>query len=124
MSSLTRTAPRVKPAREPRAFTCSFVSMTIEINDVRYSVDPIDAGEFGIRAYRLTKHSGDHAIHDVLRTHAGPVECSCPDFVCRRQGLTDEPCKHGLALLTLGLLPAPAAPAPAPAPARDIPRRP
>jgi hypothetical protein len=106
MSSLTCPRPRVKPAREPRAFSCSFVSMTIEINDVRYSVDAIDAGEFGTKAYRLTKHTADRAVHDVLRTHAGPIECSCPDFVCRRQGLTDEPCKHGLALLTLGLLPA------------------
>jgi hypothetical protein len=103
------TATRSKP------FTCSFVAMTIEISDVRYACDPIDPGESGTRAFRLTKHGKDRDVYDVLRRHDGTVACDCPDFEFRHEGLTDAPCKHGRALVELGLMPAPLAPESAPA---------
>src|SRR4051812_28635403 len=103
MATMTRERRSVKSSR---AFTCSFVSVTISINDVRYDADEIPAGECGTRAWRLCKRSGDHAVHDVLRTHAGIVECSCPDYIARHQGNGYGICKHGRALVELGLMPA------------------
>src|SRR3954449_5715019 len=99
----TVTSPR--KASKARPFSCSFVSLTIEISDHRYSADPLDPGEDGTRAFRLSKHSGDHAVYDVLRTHSGILECSCPDYVVRHAGNGHGTCKHGRALVELGLMP-------------------
>jgi hypothetical protein len=102
MSTMTKQSRKVKP------FTTSFVSITISINDTRYSVDPFPAGEFGTKAFRLSKHSGDHAVYDVVRTHLGIVECDCADFESRHRG-NGGVCKHGRALVALELLAAPTA---------------
>jgi hypothetical protein len=117
MSTVTRP-------RQARPFTCSLVSMTIEINDDRYSVDRTSAdAEFGDRSYRLTKHSArDGGCYDVIRLPSGIVACDCPDYVARHEGNGHGLCKHGRALVALGMLPAPiapeyATPAPSPAPA-------
>jgi hypothetical protein len=104
------TATRSKP------FTCSFVAMTIEISDVRYACDPLDPGESGTRAFRLTKHGKDRDVYDVIRRPDGSVACDCPDYEFRRDGLTAEPCKHGRALVELGLMPAPCCDPTEPAP--------
>lgn len=114
----TITAPR-KSVKSARPFSCSFVSIVIEINDTRYACDPIAPGECGSKAFRFCKASGAHEVYDVIRTHAGTVECSCPDYIARHQGNGYGTCKHGRALVELGLMPAPIAPefaAPAPAP--------
>src|SRR3954469_9802287 len=96
--------------RKPVKFSCEFVSIVVRINDVRYAVDPIDPGEDGTRAFRLCKASGDHEVYDVIRTHFGTVECSCPSYEATHRG-TASTCKHGRALVTLGLMPGPVAPA-------------
>lgn len=101
------TVTRERRSSKSKPFTCSFVSITIEIQDTRYSVDEIPAGECGTRAYRLCKHSGDHEVYDLVRTHAGIVECSCPDHEARHRGNGFGMCKHGKALVTLGLMPEP-----------------
>jgi hypothetical protein len=103
---MTRDRKSVKP------FTCRFVSINVEINDTRYAVDPIEPGECGTKAFRLAKHSGDHAVYDVIRTHTGLVECDCPDYETRHRGNGYGMCKHGRALVELGLMAAPIAPAP------------
>jgi hypothetical protein len=74
-----------------------------------YLVQAIEAGECGVAAVRLVKLSSGEA-YDVLRTHDGLVECSCPDYEFKRRG-TDQPCKHGRAAIVNGLLipPAPVA---------------
>ncbi len=106
MSMMTAT----RKSSKSRPFTCSFVSMTIEISDVRYGVASIDPGEFGTKAFRLSKHSGDHAVYDVVRQHDGVVACDCPDYEARHRGNGYGMCKHGRALVELGLMPAPIAP--------------
>lgn len=107
MSTMTQPRKGVKP------FTCSFVSINVEIMGTRYAVDPIDPGEFGTKAWRLTKHSGNHEVYDVIHDAFGCVACSCPDYIARHDG-TSSMCKHGRALTSLGLMPMPA-PIPAPA---------
>lgn len=104
MPTLTRKAKTVK-------FSTEFVSITIRINDVRYAVDPIAPGEDGTRAFRLCKASGDHEVYDVIRTHSGICECSCPDYEARHRGNGHGMCKHGRAMVELGLMPGPVAPA-------------
>lgn len=99
MATLTPDAPTVNPARGPRA-----ASLTIK--GAAYDATPIDAGEDGTAAYRLVRRRGG-ACYDVIRTHAGLVECDCPDYEARRRGLTAEPCKHGRALVEAGLIEAP-----------------
>lgn len=104
MATVSRKASKSKP------FSCAFVSMTIAVNDTRYAADPIEAGEFGTKAFRLAKHSGDHAVYDVVRQADGIVACDCPDYESRHRGNGYGMCKHGRALVELGLLPAPIAP--------------
>lgn len=103
MSTMTRKSRSVKP------FTCSIISLTIEINDCRYSVDEISAGEFGSRSFRLTKHSARDggAVYDVVHDNHGCVACDCPSYQTTHIG-TSSTCKHGRALVALGLMPAPA----------------
>jgi hypothetical protein len=98
-----------------RPFTCSFISVTIEINDARYSVDPIAPGEFGMKAFRLTKRAGGAfgtSVYDVIHRHDGTLSCDCPDFVARHEDHGGM-CKHIRALVELGLMPAPSVTTPA-----------
>jgi hypothetical protein len=102
--------PARKASKSARPFSVSIVTLTIAINDTRYSVDAIDPGEFGTKAWRLSKHAGDHAVYDVLRQADGIIACDCPDYEARHRGNGYGTCKHGRALVELGLMPAPIAP--------------
>jgi hypothetical protein len=86
---------------------------TVEAKGSRYFVQPIDAGECGVAAVRLVKLASGEA-YDLLRTHDGLIECSCPDYEFRHRG-TASPCKHGRAAIVHGLL----IPAVEPAPETD-----
>lgn len=99
MLTITAPRPKVKPARR--------CGLTLSICGTKYRVRPIPAGEFGTRAYRLSKLAADGAVYDVIRSHHGLVECDCPDYEARRRGLTTQPCKHGAALVAVGMLDAP-----------------
>jgi hypothetical protein len=111
----TVASPR-KASKSAKPFSCSIITLTVEINDSRYSVDEIPAGECGSKAYRLTKHSArDGGTYDVIRQHDGIVACSCPDYIGRHQGNGYGLCKHGRSLVELGLMAAPLAPEFAPA---------
>jgi hypothetical protein len=108
MSSLPAPAPSAKPRSRP--FTCTLVALDgtgalITINGARYHAEPISPGEDGTAAFVLTKPNGDS--YAVIRTHAGLVECDCPDYEARHRGLDCLPCKHGKALVELGLIDAP-----------------
>jgi hypothetical protein len=107
MSTITLPAPIVKPS-------------PVEIKGASYTVEAIEAGEFGTAAYRVVKLVNGEA-YDVIRTHAGAVECSCPDWVVRHSD-KGTCCKHGRALMELGLLDAPA-PAPRPSAFAPITRK-
>ena len=114
MSILQATAPAAKPP--------------IFIKGHAYSVQPIPPGEFGVSAVRLTKLA-DRATCDVIRTRENLIECSCPTGGPPRGPGTF--CKHGVAAMDKGLLPAavlgsgsPAVEAPTPVPASAAPDQP
>jgi hypothetical protein len=54
-----------------------------------------------LEGWRLTKRDG--TTYDVGRTEDG-IECSCPDFIIRRDGIEPEGCKHVRALVAVGLI--------------------
>lgn len=111
MTSLrAQDAPAKSKATRP--FSCKFISVIIEINGFRYNVDPLPIWDDADRTYRLTKHSRDGVAYDVTRTRDGCVVCDCPDFEQRHRD-AGTMCKHGRALVELGLMLAPVAP-PAP----------
>lgn len=97
-------APSPAPADVEAAPT-----LVLTIKGTAYDVAPLDAGECGSRAFRLTKADG--AAYDVVRT-AHTVECDCGDYEFRHRG-TAGLCKHGRALVALGLVEAPAEAPPA-----------
>jgi len=90
----------VKPARRT-------ASLTLTIKDkgrsTAYGVRPIDPGFAGVKAFRLTKQAGEGDVYDVVQTLDG-IRCDCADHVFRREGNSANPCKHGAALVAVGLL--------------------
>ena len=101
MTTTTRARTR-KPARTPHG-TCR---LTLTINEAAYAVKPVPCDPTAaLKCYELRKADGER--YHVSR-HAHGIECTCPDFIFRRDGLTAEPCKHGAALIALGLLDGPA----------------
>jgi hypothetical protein len=93
VASLKRRKPAVK-APAP--------SLTLTIQGKPYDVRPIEPGGFGGRAWRLSGPKGQ--IYDVVRTHLGICEFDCPSYEFRLKGNCITPCKHGAALVAVGLL--------------------
>jgi hypothetical protein len=104
MPTLTQSRPSVKSSRT-RPFSCKLLSATVEISGAVYQVEPIDPGQDGTAAYRLAGAKGQ--VYDVIRTLYGLVECDCPDYEARHRGLDCGCCKHGRALVELGMIEAP-----------------
>lgn len=107
MSTVTR--PAAKSSRPARPFDCAMGpgadgEDVVTINGTAYYLDRIPAGECGTDAYTLEKRA-DGTRYAVLRTHAGLVECDCPDYETRHRHIDTGTCKHGRALVELGLLP-------------------
>jgi hypothetical protein len=102
MTTATATKPRQPRTIKPAHGTARLV---LEINGTPYRVRPIapDPGSGVVRAYRLTKPEG--TIYDCARFSTWS-ECSCPDHVFNRDGLSHGPCKHVAALQVAGLMPA------------------
>ncbi len=75
--------------------------LTLRIDGTAYRVRPLPADFGGTRAFRLTKAGGE--AHDVSRGLHGD-ECTCGDFVFRRDGIDPKGCKHIRAARALGLL--------------------
>lgn len=95
-------------ARSP--FSAELLSASVRINGAGYDVEPIPPTEDETVAYRLARHDNE-AVYDVVRTRGGVVECGCPDYEHRHRGNGFGLCKHGQALVRLGLVEAPLAPA-------------
>jgi hypothetical protein len=111
MSTMTSVHAPVKPGGKPRLFACSGphpdpdgTGRFVTINGTHYDLRPIPPGECGTAAFVLEKHADPDATYSVIRTHAGLVECSCPDYEARHRGIDCGYCKHGRALVELGLL--------------------
>jgi hypothetical protein len=102
VASLKRNVPVVKP------------SLTLHIAGQPYGVEPIAPGGFGTKAWRLSGPEGQ--VYDLIRTYFGIVECDCTSYEFRLKGNCITPCKHGAALIAVGLL---EAPEPVEAPADD-----
>jgi hypothetical protein len=103
MSTITQPGRSVQPKSRPLT-----ASLDLLIRDDVYSLTSISPGEDGSRAWRLEKRGDGDAVYDVIRTHSGLVECSCPSYIATHAG-TSSTCKHGQALVIVGLLEAPAA---------------
>src|SRR4051812_4369650 len=99
MSILTSPSPRVNGKSRPLT-----VELTLTINGTAYHVEPIAPGPDNTRAYRLVKRGSDEAVYDVCRTAAGLVECDCPSYEATYRGNGLETCKHGRALIMVGLV--------------------
>jgi hypothetical protein len=98
--------PQPVPPEDVPAETAGRCSLRLTINGTGYSIRPIDAGFAGVRAFRLRKADGK--TYDVVQDLEDAIRCDCGDFIFRREGLTDRPCKHGAALVALGMLEDPA----------------
>ena len=95
MATMTQTRRPVKPTR-------NVCRLTLAINGTAYAVLPLrPCPDVAIQAVRLTKDDGTR--YDAARTAHG-LECSCPDFVFRRDGKDPRGCKHLRALTACGLL--------------------
>lgn len=77
------------------------LSLVLGIDESIYEIRPLKAVR---RVYRLTKVKGeDRTQYDVAVTPYGP-ECTCPDFVYKREGLDPTGCKHVKALSHFGMV--------------------
>ncbi len=103
MSTLTSPHNPVKPIRRREPLTAS---LTITIRGDVYSLTSISPGEDGSRAWRLEKQGDGDAVYDVIRRHDGLVQCSCPSWEATYSNSVST-CKHGQALVMVGLLQAP-----------------
>ena len=101
MFTVTKPRRSRKP-QKPRVFQCRFV-----FGDDTYLVKPImDAHpEVAIKAYRLTKETGDQAAYHVRLTPEGHAACDCKGHERWHH------CKHVGMLVALGCLPATCQPA-------------
>jgi hypothetical protein len=82
-------------------------AMMIHINGKFYLCRPVPAGEHAEKAFRLTpldRRGRKGEPYDVTRDELGIVACTCGDYTFRRQDEPNGPCKHGAALIALGLL--------------------
>jgi hypothetical protein len=99
MSTIVRPRPPVKPARKPVV-----ASLHLTINGVDYACLPIAPGPDNTRAFRLVKEGREDSVYDVARTTEGLVVCDCPSYEATYRGNGLATCKHGQALVQVGLL--------------------
>ncbi len=122
MSTITRSRSRVKASSQPLD-----VRLQITIRGTNYSVTRFDPGPDNTKAYRLEKVGGKGEVYDLARTNEGLIICDCPSYVDTHEG-TSSTCKHGTALVEVGLLEpvayVAAAPVEAPAPIAEARPRP
>lgn len=102
MATMTRKTTALNSSKGAlRQTTTGFCRLTLTINGVSYRVKPLPADFGGLKAFRLTRPDGE--FHDVAR-HVYGAECSCGDFVFRRDGIDEQGCKHIKACRACGLL--------------------
>ncbi len=97
MSTITSTRPRVNAKSRPLT-----VEMVLTINGQTYDVEPMAHAPGALKSYRLAKRlGGDSAVYD-LDAHADRIVCTCPSYTKTHEG-TSSLCKHGRALVMVGL---------------------
>lgn len=80
----------------PRPATLPSVSLSLSINRTPYEVHPLSVdSQVAVKGYELRK--GDGACYHVAQLRHG-CECTCPDFIFRRDGIDPTGCKHIKAL--------------------------
>lgn len=77
----------------------------LAINGFTYEAREIPAGECGTVAFEVLKVETNNHYH-VIRDAYGLVKCDCPDYLMRHDG-TAAMCKHGKALVSMGLVKTP-----------------
>jgi hypothetical protein len=97
MSTITAPAPAVNAKSRPLT-----VELLLTINGQAYHVEPTAHAPGGTRSYRLAKRGGDEAVYDV-DAHADRIECACPSYQKSHAG-TSSLCKHGRAMVMVGLV--------------------
>jgi hypothetical protein len=101
MSTITAPRPRVNAKSRPLT-----VTLTMEINGAAYRVELIANAPGALKSYRLAKAGGDAAVYDV-NAFADRVVCTCLSYTKTHEG-TSSLCKHGRALVMVGLVDHPA----------------
>ena len=92
--------PSLRRAR--RAPAVRTYRLALAIDETVYQLSPLGCDPaVAVRAFRLSKADG--TVYDVSQTRFG-LECDCPDFIFRRDGLDPGGCKHVKALVASGLL--------------------
>lgn len=78
------------------------VRLDLTIDRTTYNLERVACHpSIGPRAYRLTKQDG--VAYDVAQTSVG-LQCDCPDYIFRRDGIDPDGCKHVRALVASGLI--------------------
>jgi hypothetical protein len=104
-ATLPRPTPRPaqKPVSAPAPPLPLDLALVVVIRGVGYQVTPLDAGPDHTRAWRLAKADGE--VYDVCRARDGrTTTCTCAHYEFRLRGNSASPCKHGAALIRLGLI--------------------
>lgn len=80
----------------PRPAALSSVVLSLSINRTPYEVHPLSGDrEVAVKGYELRKGNGT-SYHVAQFRHG--CECTCPDFIFRRDGIDPSGCKHIKAL--------------------------
>src|SRR4051794_10681541 len=108
MATMTKNAPKSKAKK-----SAPVVSLGLAVDHQTYLVEPIRGIQDPaiLKAFRLVKKSDDE-VYGVGGPADGLVTCDCMSYVSTFAGTCDT-CKHGKAMVALGLLDAPAYLAPA-----------
>jgi hypothetical protein len=92
---------------QPRKeFQCRLISAQVEIQNRVYTVIPYDFDKLG-SGFQVVKSGLNDEVYNVIHTETGINTCDCMDYLRRHQGNGYGLCKHGRALVELGLMPAP-----------------
>jgi hypothetical protein len=101
-ATLPRPTPRPAQKPVPAPPLPLDLALVVVIRGVGYQVTPLDPGPDHARAWRLSKSDGE--VYDVCREHDGrTTSCTCAHYTYRLEG-TSAVCKHGAALIQLGLI--------------------
>jgi hypothetical protein len=105
LTTLPQVLPPVKPRVVRPAHGRARLTLTVVNAHVEqtYTVRPVpcDPGSGASKCYSLRKDDGT-VYHCSAHDHGN--ECSCPDWIFNRDGLSYGPCKHLATLAAFGLL--------------------
>lgn len=100
-ATLPRPTPPPAPTHGSAPALPLDLALVVVIRGVGYQVTPLNPGPDHTRAWRLAKSDGE--VYDVCRGCDGLTTCTCAHYTYRLEG-TSAVCKHGAALIQLGLI--------------------